>query len=219
MDSHSKRIQVLIRKLGHRDAHIRRQALWQLAEEGDLHALLIKARCWPSPAAIGGLCEALRDPNRQVCRTAAAALAVIAEHDPTPALRAALPRLHQLASKWFVDYDYLDYVELLVEWLPEHEKARQLYRSALEQIEAATALQTDLPLPAAAPWVSPDDLPVPAAPPAGDLESLPIPADAAAPRTADAGRKRNLRSACWQIVWRWRCRFRSLLRRGGANGA
>jgi HEAT repeat protein len=218
MDSHRKRIQELIQELGHRDAHIRRQALWQLGNEGDLHALLIKAQRRPNPAAVGGLCEALRDPNRQVCRTAASALAAIAEHDPTPAMRAALPRLHQLASKWFVDYDYLDYVELLLEWLPEHEKARQLYRSALEQIEAATA-QTDLPLPAAAPRLSPHDLPVPAAPPAGDPASLPIPADAAAPRTADAGRKRNLRSACWQLVWRWRCRFRSLLRRGGANGA
>jgi len=218
MDSHGKRIRELIQELGHRDPYVRRRALWQLGAKGDLHSLLSKAQCWPSPAAVGGLCEALRDPNRQVCRTAAAALGAIAEHHPTPALRAALPRLRQLTSKWFVDYDYLDYVELLLEWLPEHEKARQLYRSALEQIEAATAL-TDLPLPAAAPRLSPHDLPVPAAPPAGELESLPIPADAAAPRPADAGRNRTLRSACWQIMWRWRCRVRSLLRRGGANRA
>jgi HEAT repeats len=220
MDSHSKRIQMLIQKLGHPDPNICRWALWELAAAGDLHSLLIEAPHWPSPAedAVGALCEALRDPNRQVCRASAAILGAIAERHPTPALRAALPRLRQLASRWFVDYDYLDYVELLTLWLPEHETARLLYRNALGRIESATAAQKDLPLPATAPRPSPQELPVPAAPPARGSHSLPIPADLAAPRCADGGSGRSGHSVWRSSLRSWRSRFQGLLRRRGSTG-
>jgi HEAT repeats len=233
MDSHGKRIQSLSWKLYHPDPHIRRRAA------RDLQLLLMKAPSWLGPReraitaeelgriggedAIEALCGALWDPHSEVRQAAAAALGAIAERHPTPALRAALPRLRRLAWRW--PDDSLDYLELLASWLPANEKARQVYRIARERIEAATELPLpaeaprpspeELPLPAAAPRPSPEELPVPAEAPAEGLESLPIPADVSASPPAGDRRAQNVRPARSRSGRRWWSRFGSLLHPGG----
>jgi HEAT repeat protein len=109
--------------------------------------------------AVLPLCEILKDGNIEARCQAAMVLARIAERDAVPELRAAVPPLRRLLTQWH--------------WRDDQEE--QVYQTALERIEAATAAM-DLPLPAEAPPPSPETLPIPATPFPPDPDGLPIPA-------------------------------------------
>jgi HEAT repeat protein len=109
--------------------------------------------------AILPLCEVLKGGNLEARCQAARLLAQIAEQEPVPALRAAVPLLRRLLSSWSARDD----------------QEEQVYGTALERIQTVTA-SMDLPLPAAAPTPSIAELPIPAPPPATAVEQLPLPA-------------------------------------------
>jgi HEAT repeat protein len=109
-------------------------------------------------AAVLPLCEVLKGGNLAARCQAARLLAQIAEQDPVPSLRAAVPLLRRLLALWRVRDD----------------QEEPIFRMALERIESATA-GMDLPLPAAAPPPSPEGFPIPAPPPALESNQLPIP--------------------------------------------
>lgn len=109
-------------------------------------------------AAVLPLCEVLKDVNADARCHAATLLVRIAEQEPAPALRAAAAPLRRLLSPWRLG----DVAEA------------QVYRSAPQRIEAATAAM-DLPLPATAPPLSPETLPIPATPAPPDPDRLPVP--------------------------------------------
>ena len=109
--------------------------------------------------AVGPLIAALKG-GRVPAFDAASALSAIAERDPVPELRAALPLLRRGLSVWST----------------ADVPTQQRHRSHIEQIDAATAPFRDLPLPARAPAPRVEVLPLPAAPAAPAPSILPIPA-------------------------------------------
>jgi HEAT repeat protein len=101
------------------------------------------------PAAIAALCRTLEDRETTVRQAAAMALGEVAQRASAPLpLRAAVPSLRRLCSPRNAD------------WAP----AREIYRKALQQIEAATGSLKGLPLPAEATSHAPDTLPLPSHP-------------------------------------------------------
>lgn len=104
------------------------------------------------PPAVAPLCEVLQDRRPLSRLRAARALGEIAERCPTPILRAALPRLRQLAQQWGAEED------------------RRVYRVAAEQIETATEAIHDLPRPGRAPEPVRHALPLVGTPPADAVE-------------------------------------------------
>ncbi len=126
------------------------------------------------PPAVAPLCEALQDRRPLSRLRAARALGGIAERYPTPILRAALPRLRQLAQQWGAEDD------------------RRIYRAAIEQIETATEAIHDLPRPGRAPEPVRDALPLAGAAPSGAAEPD---AEPAAPSSVRAWWPWNRREA------------------------
>lgn len=118
-------------------------------------------------AAIPFLIEALRSREGNVRRAAAWALGELAEQQPHPELRTALPLLKPRRSFWRV----------------QEEDLYQIYEVATERIERATAGLAELPLTADAPRTASEHLPRPASPPQAIPEGLPRPA--AAPDAPD----------------------------------
>jgi HEAT repeat protein len=176
-------VQPLCEALTDRSWYVRKSAAAALGEIGDARAV---------PA----LCETLkrRDPHSEAVQCAAAeALRRIAERQPVPALRAALPVLRERLARW--------------RWWTDA-RYRQSYRATLERIEAATAEMKDVPLPARAPPPAPQGLPIPAAPASfPDADRLPVPADApyvpaesgkSMPPVTEGGATRLLR-----CLWAW----------------
>ena len=123
---------------------------------------------WKSAEALGrigdtraaaSLIQALQDSEWGVQWRAAEALGRIAQREPSLALRTALPQLKRgLRSE-----------------NPE------IFRTAIRQIEKATAQLRDLPLPSTSPTPASNTLPVPAHAPSTVPDALPLPADEPSP--------------------------------------
>ncbi len=171
-------VEPLIAALGHGRLQVRQQAARALGRLSDPRAVVpligrlndrsadVRGEVSAALVAIGApsvlpLVAVLEQKSaRRVRVEAARTLGEMALAKPVPELRAALPLLNRLArSLWTT------------------RQTRDVYLTALDQIEKRTAFLKDVPLPSTSPQPSPVSLPLPAdAPPAPVPDSLPIPA-------------------------------------------
>jgi HEAT repeat protein len=137
---------LLCRALGDGDADVRAAAadvlLARTVPDSLLRRELEKLHVYPEsrpvtsqrlicPAAVPHLVVALRHGFRPVRLRAAEFLGRIADKEPVPELRAALPDLQRLLRPWAVETD----------------ETRRLYRAVLERIEQVTRSTQSLPIP------------------------------------------------------------------------
>jgi HEAT repeat protein len=162
------------------------EALSQLIRREPAEEVLVQL----GAAAVLPLCEVLQREEPEACFQAARVLGRIAEQEPAPELRAAVPALRRLSARrrgW-------------------QDVETQIYRSTLERIEAATAAM-DLPLPATAPAPATVLLPIPAEPSVVEVENLPIPAVTPASASGGAegsvGREQRHREGTPGLQFEW----------------
>ena len=108
-------------------------------------------------------------------------LGEMAARDPSPELRMALPVLNRLARSFWGGRE-----------------AKDIYLTAAQQIDAATAALKDLPLPSAQPASTAEGLPLPSDAPSLGTDTLPLPAESGVV-PADY---RPPVIAWWQRLWR-----------------
>jgi len=153
-------------------------------QEPDVRRLASSALVRIGPAAVPALCAALQDDSPLAQEAAARTLAAMAEAQPNPPLRAALPQLRHLSQT-------------------SGGQTRDAAYSALEAIEAATASMRDLPLPADPPALELGELPVPSHAPNGSTGSLPVALGPAAGSSgSDAPQRSRGRPAAGRLA-RW----------------
>lgn len=113
------------------------------------------------PAAVAPLCRALESsyPSGNLARRIAWVLVRIAEQNPTPELRNALPILRRFLPPWYFGSP----------------RELQEFHTAIREIETRTRAVRQMPVPAQPPHASRGGLPVPAALNISEPETLPIP--------------------------------------------
>jgi HEAT repeat protein len=122
--------------------------LCRAAERGAIEGRRRAVMCLTSIAdgrAVPALCRCLRSPDALLRWRAAQALMAVAERDPDPGLRAAIPLLRRLLAFWSLD----------------NAETKHTFALALARIESMTASRRDLPMPGEAPPLDPADLPLP----------------------------------------------------------